>query len=244
MGAEAPRSDASLHPLMRSHRRFLELSESAWRLVYSDAAGTETTIATGPLEPSTDTIDLELHWTGEDGTFRLNGKPMWQGSLVSGNGAVGLYMESFSHADVTRFSIHGSTEPAPVTLLYTEALLGAAQGFVHWEPVNSDAFRYGEGAISKSGASSAFVKWNFNGNAFSLWAPKSPRFGKAEVFLDGTLLTVLDFHAPEEVPSKPVFTRDALKNAYHALVLKPIGGGIIPVDCLEIIGRPEDIQTP
>ena len=234
MGADAPHSDATLHPLMRGSRRFLELSGDEWRLVYSDGAGIESTVAGGAFDRQTGTIDMELAWSGEEGAFRLGGKQIWQGALVQGSGAFGLYLEPFSHAEVKLFKGFGVLEKIPVTLLYTEGLLGAAQGFVHWEPVKSAAFRYGEGALSKPGAPSPFVKWNFEGTGCSLWAPTGPLYGKGAVFLNGCAEAILDFQTPEEMPSKEVFTRKDMEAGRRWLVIRPLDGGVIPVDCLEV----------
>jgi len=234
MGADAPRSDASLHPSVRAGRRFLELSGNAWRIAYSDDAGTESAVASGALEGPSGSSDVELRWTGEECAFRLGENTLWQGPLVRGKGALGLYLEPFSHAEVRAFSVHGSLQEVPVTLLYTEALLGAAQGWVHWEPAKSATFRYGEGARSNPGAPSPFVKWNFKGKVCSLWAPSGPEFGKAAVFLNGSQEAILDFHASEEAKSKVVFTRNCPEKVYQWLVIKPLDGGIIPVDCLEV----------
>lgn len=238
LGANTPASDTSLHPLMTSACRFLELSEEAWRIAYTDDRGKETPIASGAVAEQAEKSEVELEWSDGQCSVLLDGNLLWEGPLVPGTGPLGLYLSPFSSAQVETFSVHGRFFPVSGHLLYTEALLGAAQGFVNWERVESDLYRYGEGAQSKPGAESACAKWNFEGCGFSLRAPRGPKFGRAEAFLDGTSLTTVEFNTPDEQESAPVLSRDGLQDGFHALVLRPVDGDTIPLDCLEVLPCP------
>ena len=93
-------------------------------------------------------------------------------------------------------------------------------------------FRYGVGAISA--ASAVEAKWNFEGTAFSLWAPKSPRFGQADLILDGRRVATIDFASDRETPSQPVYEMKNLSpDTGHALSLRT-GSKSVPLDVLEV----------
>ena len=236
MGADAPRSDASIHPGVRSSCSMLEFTETQWRMLYLDANWHENQIASGALGPPRDAMTIALDWKDGQCVFSLDGMQIWQGAASAGKGGgFGMWASSFSVLEVSAFNVAGKLQPVPATLLYTEALLGAAQGFVHWVRVESPLFRHGEGAVSRSGAEQARAKWNFQGRSAVLWAPRGPEFGSAEVFLDGKLVARLDFHAAEPEVSAPVLNLDDLPDGYHALLLAPLNGGSLPLDCLEAL---------
>ena len=233
MGANRPSSDATLHPLMLREYRYLELDAEQWHLMSVDASGTYVNIAAGQLDNENNAIEIKIIWQDGDATLHINDEAVWNGSLEAGTGALGMYLDTFSHAEVTSFSVQGSLQPATMTQLYTEALLGAAQGFVYWDRVEDDQFRFGEGAISKPGSAAA-AKWNFEGNAFTLWAPSGPEYGKAAVYLNGDLIDTVDFYADQIIQSKPILQRADLELSLNALTLKPVEGTSIPLDCLEV----------
>ena len=238
LGADVPRSDASLHPLMLGDNRFLELSDGGWRLGGRDAKGTETTLTGGKLPGKPERADLAVTWSDGQASIVFDATLLWRGELTAGAGALGLLLAPSSNVALESFAVQGHFAPSTVTLLYTEALLGAAQGFVNWERLSSPLYRYGEGAASKGEKHGACAKWNFDGAAFTLWAPKGPQFGEAELLLDGRPLVRKNFHASSEIASMPVFTHRAETAGFHALMMKPLGGGIIPLDCLEVSQDP------
>lgn len=241
LGANAPRSDASLHPLANRSRRELRFTGNTWSLFHVDDAGNEAQADGGEFNEDSGATAVEITWDEERATIALNGSEVWQGPLPAGNGAFGLSVAPDSTAEVTSFVVRGSLAPVTSTLLYTEALLGAAQGFTNWEPVTSTLFRYGEGAVSKPGATDACLKWNFIGRNFTLWAPTGPKYGKAELALNGVPLTTLDFYGEEETGSRPLYTHESLQGRYQAVQVKPLDSSIIPADCLEFC---DDLPLP
>lgn len=238
LGADVPRSDATLHPLMLHDNRFLELSGNTWRIGTRDGTGTESTLASSSFPAKPERAELTISWTDAQAAVFLDGTLLWQGELPAGTGALGLFQAPFSAVSVEFFNVNGSFFPSPVTLLYTEALLGAAQGFVNWKQESSPLYRYGEGAVSKVGEPGASAKWNFDGAGFTLWAPAGPQFGEADVLLDGVPLARLNFRADSEVASRPVLTHRAETGGFHALLLQPIEDSIMPLDCLEVLQDP------
>lgn len=234
LGANAPRSDATIHPLSSRSRRGLEITENTWALFSNDDTGAETRIDSGECGSDQDNIAVELSWNKGHATLDLNGSEVWDGLLPAGNGAFGLSVAPWSSAEVHSFLVRGSLTPVTCVLLYTEALLGAAQGFINWDPVTSSLFRYGEGAVSKPGAEGAFLKWNFRGRKFALWAPTGPEYGKAELALNGVPLATVNFYGEKEMGSRPLYTYDNMQGRFQAVQVKPLDNSVIPVDCLEI----------
>lgn len=235
MGADAPRSDATLHPRMTHSCHMLEIGPELWRILAVDDKGQEQDIASGKFSAANQPFALLLDWNNAQCTLSINDSTLWEGTVPGGNGAFGLFLPEFCWAEVDSFAVQGTLEPVSTTMLYTEALLGAAQGFVNWEQVESPLFKYGEGAVAKSGGDSICAKWNFAGNAFHLWAPTGPNYGRAEVFLNGVSIGELDFHSSENEQSRVLMTRTGLSGRYQALTLRPLRGTSIPLDFLEVL---------
>lgn len=232
LGPNEPRSDATLHPLVMTRYSALELDDAGWRLVEVDAAGERRVLAQGERAGAVP-VSAAITWTSKDeAALILDGGPVWAGALSMGSGGIGLFVGAQSHARIARFVVDGAAAPARISFLYTEGLLCAAQNRAHWEE-RSDAsqFRFGIGAISKEPGLD--VKWNVEGHSFTVWAPKGPEFGSAEVFLDGVRIGAIDFSAPEPIASAPVLTREGLDGPYHALRLH-VAAGRMPVDSLDV----------
>ena len=233
LGPDAPRSDASLHPLMRAGYQALELGAEGWRLGHAAMAGDFTAYAAGPHAPS-DSTTVSIAWTGTgEGALALDGVETWAGSLPAEPGTLGLYVEANSHARVSRFSVAGELGTATRRYLWSEGILGAAQRQENWEVVTGDAsFTYGEGAISTGDSASA--KWSVEGNHVVLHAPRGPSFGMAKIVVDGTQRGEIDYYAPEPEKSAPRFILE-IGGTRHSIRLESIQGRI-PLDLLEITG--------
>lgn len=234
LGPDEPRSDASLHPLMKTRYQGLELSEGHWRLVRANDAGEIAAAAEGALTSSEKT-DVNLVWgEAQNLSLQIDENKVWEGSLPVTSGAFGLLLEPDSHARVSRFEIDGDLGPATRRYLWTEGVLSAAQQAKDWEVVkDDDRFRYGCGAISLGGTVSA--KWNVEGGLIILYAPKGPRFGRAKVFVDGKEEGEIDYRSPTDEASAPVFEHREGAEGRHTVRLESIGG-TIPLDVLEVTG--------
>ncbi len=233
LGPNAARSDAQPNALMSTDYVGLEWAGKKWSLVRVDAAGGRSKIASGKAK-STPRTELDIQWTGDTARVTLGGESVYEGALPTGPGVCALLLGPSSHAKVETLRVTGDFQPAKARYLYVEALLGAAQNMADWEVVKDDAFLYGEGAVSKSAGVEA--KWNFEGEAFVLYAPKGPDYGKAEVWIDGVSLGVVDFNAPAPQASAPRLTWSDLQGNYHALKLRAVEGRI-PLDALEVTMR-------
>ena len=132
---------------------------------------------------------------------------------------------------VERFAIQGKPRPAVINYLFTEAILGAGGSGKDWQELRGSEFRYGLAAVAKT--PSARVKWNVEGRQFTLWSPRGPEFGKAQVKVDGRVLANLDLHAERLTPSQPVWKSARLKDGPHAVVVSATEG-LLVVDSIEV----------
>lgn len=237
MGANVPRSDASLHKLTQHCLSMLEITASGWRLISNQGDETGNAIASGHLDLVGGIFSIDLKWEGNQCVITIQDKIVWEGQLPAEEGGIGLWVGSRSWLEIQKFCVQGHLAQRPLPLLYTEALVGAAQGFVNWEKREIPLFRYGEGAVSKIWNETVMAKWNFWGTGFRLWAPKKPYFGRAQVYLDGAFLSDLDFTSNQEEISSILLEKTGLSDTGHALILKPHKDNVIPVDSLDILSE-------
>ena len=232
LGPNAARADAQPHPSMATDYVGLEHADGTWTLLTVDPAGKRTELATGTTAASV-RAEADIQWTeGDAARVLLGGEPIYEGALPRGDGACALILGPNGHARVESLQVMGEFQPGIARYMYLEALLGAAQNMAHWDVVKDETFTFGEGAVSKAGATEA--KWNFEGERCVLHAPKGPNYGKAEAILDGVSLGVLDFNAPTPQPTAPRLTWSGLEGNYHAFKLRPLEGSAVPVDVLEV----------
>jgi hypothetical protein len=144
---------------------------------------------------------------------------------------LGIEVEPHSHLVVERFAIQGKPRPAVINFLFSEAILGTGGNRDDWQELRGPEFRYGLATLANNPA--ARVKWNVVGRQFTLWSPRGPQFGKAQVKVDGRVLANLDLHAERLTPSCPVWKSPRLKDAPHAVVLTATGG-LLVVDSMEV----------
>jgi hypothetical protein len=144
---------------------------------------------------------------------------------------LGIAVEPHSHLEVERFAIQGKPQPAVINFLYSEAILGAGGSQNDWQELRGPEFRYGLAALAK--VPGARVKWNVEGRQFTLWSPRGPQFGKAQVKVDGRVLANLDLHAERLTPSGPVWKSPRLKESPHAVALTATDG-LLVVDSIEV----------
>ena len=221
-----------VHPQARRSFVALQLAPQQWSLLAVDAAGQRRTIGSGPLAAAP-AVRVALEWKDDrTAVLSIGNAKVWQGEVPTGPGCIGIMCEPRSRSLVRRLAITGPAAPARVRYLYSEAIIGAAQLWGDWPARESKAFRYGLGAVSAKGGLRA--KWNFEGTALTLWAPKSPEFGQADLLLDGRRVATVDFSSDRENPSAPVYEAKGLSpETGHALILQA-GPKSVPLDVLEI----------
>jgi len=232
LGPNQPTSNSTLHPVSLTRYRAVELASGVWHVVRVDDDGSRRVVASGDIDLS-GTFRVALSHDDEGGThLSLNGKGVWNGRLGRIEGSIGILVRENSHLTVKRFAVRGSRTAATWRYLYTEAIVGAGQAAGSWRTIEDPAFRYGIGAVSER--ADARGKWNFEGSGFSLWSPRGPRYGTADLFLDGVKLTTIDFGAQQAEPSSVLFSRSGFYRTYHALVVQA-KQGMIPLDVLEVV---------
>ncbi len=230
LGPNLARSNATLHPLMTTRFDGLELGPGAWTIVAYNDHGKRSVIAEGTRGPDP-SVHLKIAWEADTAQLEIDGVAAWSGALAQGPGAFGIYAGKHSHIRADQFLLTGVSGMPRLTYLYTEALLSAAQSLEHWEEVSDARFRYGAGAVSK--ADTARAKWNFEGTAVTLYAPRGPDYGAAQLFVDGAPAATVDFRAGAPAASQPLFVRADLAEGRHTLVLEARQGRF-PLDCIEV----------
>jgi hypothetical protein len=231
LGPDHPRSDAALHPLSLTRHQGLELGPNGWRIINLDTQGTLQVMATGAERSSPWKIKIERAKNGVT-SLALGGRKVWKGTNPGSDGAIGLFVESHSHLSVDRFAVAGTIQPNTLSFLYTEGWLGAGENPANWVEQKDSTFRFGSGAVRRQDGGR--VKWNFIGNGFTLWSPKGPDYGAAELWLDGTLVGTVDLHAAHLQPSQPVFRKDGLTDTFHAVALQAKQGRLV-ADSLDVV---------
>lgn len=230
LGPDQPKSDATLHALMRSRHWGLEMNRHGWRVVRADDSGSLAVLASGSADARHDwTVGLTRR--AETIAVAIDDKVVWVGH-ASKDGALGWLLEPNSYLSVSRFSIVGNVKPASRRYLFTEGWLDAAEDPAHWKQVRSTDFRYGLGAVSRGARGAA--KWSVIGHRFTLYAPKGPNYGAIRVSLDSDLGTVVNLHATTAERSGPVWSGEAKFGDYHAVRVTPLTTLPIPLDSLEV----------
>lgn len=236
LGPNLPQSDATLHPLARTRFNAVQLSPTGWKVVCVDEKGRSTTLASGAVASrSTWQLNLQRKRNGCI-TLQSEEKELWA-SAPEANftnddlGAIGLWVEPHTHLFVEKFQIEGKARSVNLNYLGLEALLGAGEDLANWQERATPDFRYNTGLVSKR--PDARVKWNITGTRVTLWSPRGPEFGEAEVRVDGHRAAVVNLHAEKTEPSKPVWTSQKLRGSFHGIVLQS-RTGLFPVDCLQV----------
>jgi hypothetical protein len=147
-------------------------------------------------------------------------------------GAIGLVAEQGTCIHVKRFQIEGEGEALSPFWLSLEGLLNAASTQAKWTG-RQRCFRFGFGYAAAF--EDARAKWNFEGTQVSLWSPRGPDYGKAQLMLDGRGVAELDLQAAADEESRVVWKSPELKPGRHALMLLRVSGEL-PVDCVEVRG--------
>jgi hypothetical protein len=235
LGPNEPQSDATLHPLALTRCDAVELNEQEWKIIRFGQPGEKTVVASGArLGGETVTVELDRERGGETTLF-VDDRALWKGEMsprrATGLSVLGIAVEPHSHLVAERFSIQGKPQPSVINFLFNHAILGAGGSRDDWQELRGPEFRYGLAALSK--APGARVKWNVEGRQFTLWSPRGPQFGKAQLKVDGLAVATLDLHADRLTPSQPVWQSSRLKDAPHAIVLTATDG-LLVVDSMEV----------
>ena len=236
LGPNLPQADATLHPLARTRFQAVQLSPAGWQIIHVDEQGHATTSASG-VTTNHPAWQLNLK-RSRDGsvTFRSDGEELWTSPpdascATEDPGAIGFWVEPHTHLSVDEFRLDGKPLPAQIHYLGLEALLGAGEKLVNWQEQSGPEFRYGIGLVAKQ--PQARVKWNVTGRRLTVWSPRGPDFGEAEIRVDGQRAKVVNLYAEKLEPAQPVWTSKKLSGQFHGVVWQA-RTGLLPVDCLQV----------
>lgn len=231
LGPNKNTSGSTIHPLTLSTYSGVELSPGAWTLVMVDAQGQRSVVAEGK-RTNTEEVSVAIPWDDSGvASLELNGSDVWSGPMPNGPGILGVLTSANSHASVSKFIADAPPSRPRISYHYVEALLNAAQKLDDWTVKDDVSFRFGVGCVSK--AQGARVKWNVEGISFAMWGPKGPDYGKAEVFVDGASVGIVDFHSDAAMPSSPVFTHKFQQGTLHGVRVQATEG-VMPVDSIDV----------
>ena len=190
---------------------------------------------------------LGAAWSGNRLCLAINEKAVWSGDLTEALEEAGMDSEIFAEAPLavcahevsvlncSRFRVEG--EPLQYALRYSarEGVLAAMHG-ITWQAAQREGFITRKGYV---GDRSRWVKWNFRGNGFRLYAPKGEDLGRAEIWVDGYLYATVDLYAPQAEASHIVYEATDLPGENrHAVVVKGYEGQSFAADLLEALGEP------
>jgi hypothetical protein len=235
LGPNEPQSDATMHPLALSRCDAVELNEHEWSVIRFGQPGEKTAVASG-THAGGETVAMGLdRKPGGETSLSVDDRALWTGEIpprrATRLSVLGIAVESHSHLVAEQFAIQGKPQSAVINFLFSEAILGAGGSRDDWQELRGPEFRYALAALSK--APGARVKWNVEGRQFTLWRPRGPQFGKAQVKVDGRALANLDLHADRLTPSQPVWQSPRLKDSPHAVALTATDG-LLVVDSMEV----------
>ena len=237
LGPDAPRSDATLHPLVRTSFLGLEMGAAGWRVLQVSPAGEDTVHAAGERRCAGDLcLGIAFGDAGET-TITCNGDLLWTGALPYTRGKIGWLLEPHTHLQVERFAVEGAWHAGRWDLLCTEAILGAGEKLgqpdapADWVMQRDAGFRHGIGMVHNDVGGRA--KWNLVGTGFAIYTPRGPEYGVADVVLDGELVGELDLHADRPMPSAQAYSLGGLAEGPHAVVLRARTGPLV-VDTLQV----------
>jgi hypothetical protein len=235
LGPNGPHSDATLHALCLSRCDAVELTGTEWRVVRFGDQGERAVVASGARAgEETLTLGLDRRPDGQTRLF-VDGRALWMGQIPPRRGnagfLTGIEVEPHSHLVVQRYCIEGPPRPAVVNYLFSAAIVGAGGRQQDWEELRGAQGRYGVTARARQAG--ARVKWNVEGRQFTLWNPRGPEFGKAQVKVDGHVEGTVDLDAGQAISSAPVWKSVRLRRGPHAVVLTATDGRLI-VDSLEV----------
>ncbi len=234
LGPGSAISDAVIGNRANSAYSALEISDKQWQVVTYDSKGVRT------LEAGEEWVSEEersfILRRNDVGNIRLqiDDKIVWRGFIGTAQtrlkpSQIGWWLEPRTYLDVRQFAITGEPSPAKFYFDATDALLGAGENVEEWKELR-DGFRSEKGYSTTN--KEHFAKWNVRGRRFTVWCPKGPEYGSAEILINGISKMKLNLNARKAAPSRPLWTSELLPPGDYAITLKPYLG-LLVVDCLE-----------
>jgi hypothetical protein len=230
LGPDHPYADSRPHAAMARNRCELRLGGNNWTLARLSETGEAIGIAQGAGIQVASPLTLQVTQRHDRAEVRIGETCLWSGVLPAVEGRIELVGEPGSLLTVEHFSVAGRSIGVAEDWLATEALAGSAAPTGEWTERRSDLFRFGVGY--ETSVAGGRAKWNITGERLTLWAPRDPRYGEADVVLDGRPMGRLSFHSAQPAASAPVASYK-VPPGRHALVVLA-RSGIVPCDSLSV----------
>jgi hypothetical protein len=125
---------------------------------------------------------------------------------------------------IKRFIVRGLPNFSPIMYLATEGIIGAACEKTEWQKIHNNLFKYNEGFISRS--RNARAKWNISGSTFGIISPKHPKLGKANLIVDGKLVSEINY-GYKIVQKSSIIFQFSVPSGNHAIALECKEGQIV-----------------
>lgn len=234
LGADGLGADATLHPLVLTNLMLFELGNKKWRILHINEEEKKVVVKKGVADVdinTTNPVSIVIIQKKEILEIFIDKRKIWTDKILSIGGNIGLLAEKGAVYCVDKFEISGEEKESNKFLLPQEGVRGAGNiKRVHqWELMKDSDFKFGFGYLNKG--KGAMAKWNYLGKGFNLWCPKSPEFGKFDIFLDGKFLGVVNLKG-RKTKSYIMFSNLNLPYGYHAVV-QINHSDIMPCDALE-----------
>ncbi len=244
IGPDSTTADSSPHPFMLKDMMRLECKNGEWRILQADVTGQVTEIGTGSYKESGTLEDrIQITCNCKNTKVFVNDDMVWCKEIPAKKGCIGLFAEKGSNVFVKKFSVNGPAKECQLSYIFSEGLIGAGEGEIsplfldlkdnsggpekikHWQRKTGELYRYGIGY--ETDVQGSIVKWNYLGSDFRLWSPKGPGLGRANIYLDGVLQTVLDLKSNDNEKSQPIYESKGMEAGYHAVLMELIDGSIV-----------------
>lgn len=187
---------------------------------------------------------LEAVWKDDHLTVYLNGEKVWAGDCCENARRclpIAVCAHEFTVLNCSCFEVEGTPERYNFRYSAKEAVLTGMQ-HSSWKPAERKDFITQAGYI---GSADKWVKWNFRGDSFRIYAPKGPDLGRAEIWVDGFFYGTADMYAPVPEASGVVYQVDMLPGEQkHCVMMKGFEGQAFAVDILESGGMCEFTEEP
>jgi len=219
----------------------LELNDKKeFRVLSRNGVGDVRIIGTGNTAEKAKA--LEVSWENNYLTVKVNGENVWTGCFKEqgyGFSPIAVCAHEFTVLNCDGFVVEGTPERYQLKYSATEAVLTGMQ-HSSWKPAERKGFIAQTGYL---GSADKWIKWNFRGDSFQIYAPKGPDLGMAEIWVDGFLYGTADMYAPMYMESQVVYQVDMLPGEQkHAVLVRGFEGQAFAVDILEASGMYELIE--
>jgi len=221
------------HPLTLAGCNQFVLDAGGWRVQQVTPGGQATVVAQGSdVKSQAMTADVvALTQEAEHASVSVNGRELWRGALACRPGSLGFIARNRSVLFVDKLLASSAGTDTTLSLLPTEAVIGAGCTQDQWTKEENACYRFGFGY--HSGKPAVAAKWNYVGRGFALWSPRNKGLGSASVFLDGQHLGDVNLKADKLEPSSKILEKTDVSPGFHALTLLQKEGTIV-CDSLEV----------